>query len=161
MSVPYPTLTDLQQSFTDLLDPITRWRIPPPSEGDPVRVNQDGVDHWVGHVGAVRLDADKRAHSYVASWPDAGRAGRGRVVAAGSVLFWGFQLTIGGGDPRRVRWALDRIRPIVDGARLQLPEGHLAAPLGEVFGEGVPIQEDDDVSPPRWYTTVRYATSAH
>lgn len=155
----FPDLESLDSAFLDLLAPVTRWRFPP--TGNPVRLNEFGFDHWVGRIGAVRLDDDGRAHQYIGTWDDAGQAVRGRVVPQASRLRWGVHINVGGGDPRRVRWTLGQLRSVLDGAALETSPGRATAPLREVFGEGFPIREDDDVSPPRWYTSVRYATSAH
>lgn len=166
MTAPYPTTEDLHAALLHALDPITRWRTPPPSESGPVLVNDVGVDHWVEHVTDVRLDPDGRAHPLIVTYTDAGATRRRRAgTGQGTHLAWGVTLTIAGGDPWRARWALDRARHALDGTRLTDPDGRaITAPLTETFGEGFPITPDGDLAAghtPRWETTLRYATTAH
>lgn len=164
-SLAYPDPDELHEALLAALDPITRYRIP--AIGSPALVNTYGVDHHDGHVGPVRLDADGRAHAYIATYEDNGRPARGRTSMRGSQLAWGVHVTVAAGDPERVRWALAKVRDALDGTALTLPADPptrpdplvLTEPLLEQLGS-IPIRADEDVDPPRWHTQLRFAATA-
>lgn len=162
---PYPTPDELHQALLAALAPITRYRIP--ATGTAVAVNANGVDHHDGQVGPVRLDADGRAHAYIATYEDNGRLDNRRTPRRGSQMAWGVTLTVAGGDPDRARWAVAQVRTVLDGATLTLPADPPTRPdptvlttgLLEQLG-GLPVRPDETVSPTRWVTQLRYAATA-
>lgn len=155
------------------LEPVTRWRHPAPGDGKPVQVNANGIDVWENHVGDVRLDPDGpngsagTAHAYLFVQTGPGSYIQSRAVTSATYTAWRPLLTVAGGTPTKVRWALDKLRPLLDGAVLVDADGHeLTAPLHEGFArreayDPGPLQADHDPQPSRWYVPIQYATTAH
>lgn len=162
-----PTGGDLHEALLRALGPITRWRHPYPGDGPPVRVNTNGLDVWENHVGDVRTDPDGTAHAYLFLQTGPGGWRQTRAVAAASLTRWRPIIAVAAGTPVKARWALDHLRPILDGAVLTTSTGEpLTAPLCEGFTRSDdydpgPLRVDEDPSPPRWYVPIQYATTAH
>ena len=167
-----PTSRDLHDALIRALAPVTRWRHPHPSDGPPVRVNETGIDVWENHVGDVRIDLDGpngtpgTAHAYLFLQTGSGGRQQSRAVAQTTITRWRPLLTFAGGTPVKVRWGIDRTRPILDGLTLTTLDGReLTAPLHEGFArredyDPGPIRVDTDPSPPRWFVPIQYATQA-
>lgn len=162
-----PTGTVLHAALIRALVPVTRWRHPHPSDGPPVRVNETGIDVWENHVGDARVDPDGTVHAYLHLQTGPGGYDWTRVVAAASMTRWRPIITVAAGTPVKTRWALDKVRPLLDGLVLTALDG---APLTAPLREGsIPFEDydpgptrvDTDPSPPRWFVPIQYATTAH
>ena len=168
-----PTDRALHAALIEALTPITRWRHPYPADGKPVLVNQVGVDVWENHVGDVRLDLDGpggtpgTAHAYLFVQTGPGSYIQPRAVTTATYTTWRPIVTVAAGTPVKAMWALDKVRPLLDGLTLTDPSGReLTAPLHEGFDrretyDPGPLRLDEDPSPPRWYVPIQYATTAH
>lgn len=148
---------DITAGLVAQLAPVTRWLHAPDTA--PVQVNAVGVDLHVGEVDAARMDADGRAHPYAVIWDAPGRYDHTRLAAQVSRVVWTGTITAAGGDKTRAMWALDKIRPLLDGARLTLTAG-VTGPLREVL-DGSTLTKDPDADPPRWYVPTQWSTTAH
>lgn len=162
-----PTGRDLHDALLRALEPVTRWRHPHPTDGPPVRVNENGVDVWENHVGDARIDLDGTAHAYLFLQTGPGGWAHTRAVKTATVTRWRPLITYAAGTPRKATWGMERVRPILDGLVLTRPDGTpLTAPLHEGstpfedYDPG-PLRVDADPSPPRWYVPIQYATTAH
>ena len=163
-----PGSRDLHDALLRALQPATRTLHPHPQDGPPVDVNAAGVDVWDGHVGDVALDPnDGTAHAYAFVQDSPGGWAQTRTVARATLAHYRPVITVAGGTPRKVRWALDQIRPLLDGAILTAIDGtSLTGPLHEGFSrledyDPGPLQIDEDPQPPRWFVALQYATTAH
>lgn len=161
------TSRELHDALVRALAPVTRWRHPYPGDGQPVRVNETGIDLWENHVGAVRLDPDGTAHAYLFLQTSPGGRTHTRAVAQAVLTRWRPLLTFAGGTPTKTQWGIDRARPHLDGLILTSADGReLTAPLHEGYTmrddyDPGPLRVDTDPSPPRWYVPIQYATTAH
>ncbi|MEN3123273.1 hypothetical protein [Janibacter sp. LM] len=162
----------LHAALIDALAPVTRWRHPFPGDGQPVRVNDTGLDVWENHVGDARIDPDGpggtpgTAHAYLFLQTGPGGNAHTRATRAASLTVWRPILTFAGGTPRKVQWGLDRARPLLDGLVLTDATGR---PITSPFHEGLlpseqydpgPLQVDTDPSPPRWFVPIQLACQA-
>ncbi|WP_224767042.1 hypothetical protein, partial [Janibacter melonis] len=153
----------LHDALITYLEPITRWRHPAPGDGKPVQVNANGIDLWENHVGDAHIDPDGTAHAYLFIQTGPGSYIQSRAVTSAAYTAWRPVLTVAGGTPVKVRWALDKLRPHLDGAVLLDADGReITAPLHEGFARSEaydpgPLQVDESPSPPRWYVPIQYA----
>ena len=155
--MPMPTDDDLHTALLDLLAPVTRNRHERKGGATvTTAVNATGIDLHDGHVFAVEHGPDGTALPYMVLWPTATTGQNTRLAGGRSMGRWGFQLTVAAGSPAGVRWALALLQPVTARARLTPRTGLLRPYLDQV-----PITPDEDVTPIRWSTALRYETTVH
>lgn len=139
-----------------LLGPVTRNLYA--HSGDGVAktvVNAKGVDL---HDGLLAALATTRGvvdpYVLLTMHPRGDRHTRMSGGASAGQHTW--SLLIGAGSPAGVLWALDRVQPRFARARLSKDGG-----LVEPYFDTVDVLAEPDVSPPRWYSVLRYRATTH
>lgn len=115
----------------------------------------EGIEHLNVYDGELPadppLDPDGRAHPYAVFYGGGGHAFGDRLNQdTATDMQWSCRILFVGGDAQRARWALDRIRAALTGAR---PTG--GARLKEVLDD-VTIRTETNVVPSRTSGAILY-----
>ena len=103
-------------------------------------------------------DADGRVHAYAVFYPSPGWARALLADGGGDTLDWSFQVTSVGGDRTRALWCIDQVRGVLDGFHVTNAAGQQL--IVSEAGDPGPLLRDDDVSPARFYSPLRFTVFA-